>query len=100
MIAAPSSKASGYPAGFISLMNGSGMFIYATVRLSEDASGSRFMSNNLMLADNSMFLASLEASAAMAPDDVFLRVYDLLILIICCVSWCDGEALGKHHSSI
>lgn len=61
MTVAPSSKASGYPAGFISLMNGLRMFIYTTVRLSEDASGSRFMSNNLMLADNRMFFASLEA---------------------------------------
>lgn len=85
MTAAPSSKASGYPAGFISLMNGWGMFIYATVRLSEDASASRFMSNNLMLADNLMFFASLEASAATALDDVSIKVYDLLILIICCV---------------
>ncbi len=61
MTATPSSKASGYPAGFISLMSGLGMFIYATVRLS----GSRFMSNNFMLADNRMFFASLETSAAM-----------------------------------
>lgn len=86
MTAAPPSKASGYPPGFISLMNGSGMFTYTTVRLSEDASGSRFMSNNLMLADNRMFFASLETSAAMAWEDVFIKVYDLLILIICCVS--------------
>lgn len=62
------------------------MFIYTTVCLSEDASSGRFMSNNLMLADNRMFFASLEASAAMAPDDFFIKVYDLLILIICCVS--------------
>lgn len=85
MTVAPSSEASGYPAGFISLMNGLRMFIYTTVRLSEDASGSLFMSNNLMLADNRMFFASLEASAAMAQDDVFVKLYDLLILIICCV---------------
>lgn len=65
MTAAPSSKASGYSASFISLMSGSGMFIYTTVCLSEDASGSRFMSNNLMLADNRVFFASLETSAAM-----------------------------------
>ena len=86
MTPSPSSKASGYPAGFISLMNGSGMFIYATVRLSRDASGSLFMSNNHTLADNRMFFTSLEASAAAAGDDVFIKVYDLLILIICCVS--------------
>lgn len=31
------------------------------------------------------FFASLEASAAMAQDDVFVKLYDLLILKICCV---------------
>lgn len=86
MTAALPSKASGYPPAFISLMSGLGMFIYSTVRLSEDTSGSHFMSNNLMLADNRTFFASLEASAAMAWDDLFIKVYDLLILIICCVS--------------
>ena len=67
-------------------MNGLRMFIYTTVRLSEDASGSRFMSKNLMLTDNRMPFASLEASTAMARDDVFIKVYDMFILIICCVS--------------
>lgn len=85
MTASPSSKASGYPPGFISLMNGSGMFIHTTVCLSEDASGSCFKSNNLMLADSHMFFASLKASAVMAWDAVFIKVYDLLILIIRCV---------------
>lgn len=86
MTASPPSKASGYPPGFISLMNGSGMFIYTTIRLSEDASGSRFMCKNLMLTDNCMPFASLEVSAAIARDDVFIKVYDMLILIVCCVS--------------
>lgn len=61
------------------------MFVYTTVRLSEDASGGRFMSNNLMLTDNRMLGASLEASAAMARDAVVIKVYDMLFLIICCV---------------
>lgn len=32
------------------------------------------------------FFASLKSSAAEAWDDVFIKFYDLLILIICCVS--------------
>lgn len=60
-------------------MNGLGMFICPTVCLSEDAYGNFFMSYNLMLADHWMFCPSLEASAAMTGDDVFIKVYDLLI---------------------
>jgi len=60
----------------------------------EDTSGSRFTSNGLALPDNGvsfrvflflllLLLASLDASAAPAQGDVFVKVYDLLILIIC-----------------
>lgn len=50
------------------------------------AAGSQFMPDGLTLAASRSLSASLEASAAMARDDVFVKLYDLLILIICCVS--------------
>lgn len=77
MAAAAAPKAWGHPPSFISLMSGWRMFIYVTVRLSVHASGALLASVNYIGRRLRAFFASLEASAVVAGDDVFVKVYDL-----------------------